>query len=64
MKKSKIILTSEVELTETYKKIIEEDEEVGYFRSIVIISKEDYEGVKQFMKEDPDLPGICSIDDT
>jgi len=63
MKKAKIILTTECDLTENYKKIIEEDEEVGYFRSIVVVAREDFDGVKQFMAEDPDLPGISSIDD-
>ena len=63
MKKAKIILTTECDLSENYKKIIEENEEIGYFRSIVVVSKDDYENVMNFMKEDPDLPGIRGIDE-
>jgi len=58
MKKAKIILTTDCDLTENYKKIIEENEEVGYFRSVVVISREDYDNINTFMNEDPDIPGV------
>ena len=63
MKKAKIILTTDCDLTENYKKIIEENEEVGYFRSVVVISREDYDNINTFMNEDPDIPGVQAIDE-
>lgn len=63
MKKIRIILTHTLNLTETYKKIIEANEEIGYFRSIVVVTENDYNAIKAFLSEDPDIPGISSIDD-
>lgn len=63
MKKIRIILTHTLDLTETYKKIIEANEEIGYFRSIIVVTENDFKSIQAFMKEDPDIPGISSIDD-
>jgi hypothetical protein len=55
MKTSKIILSCDVDIEGMQKSLIEKDTEIAYFRSVVLLSKTDYDELKIFLKEDPKI---------
>ena len=44
-----------------HKDLVESDSELAYFRSVVLIGKEDYDEIKSFLQKDPKIT-VCKTD--
>ena len=58
LKTAKILLSCDVDIEGMHKDIVEKDEESAYFKSVVLISKSDYEQLKTFLVKDPKVKTV------
>lgn len=55
LKSAKILLSCDVDIEKLQKELVEKDTDIAYFRSVVLVSKNDYNELRTFLKEDPKI---------
>ena len=58
LKTAKILLSWDVDIGSMHKELVKKDLEIAYFKSIMIVSKEDFIEIKQFLNEDPIVKAV------
>ena len=50
LKSAKILLTCDLDIENLHKELVEKNADIAYFKSAVLLSKEDFKVVKKFLK--------------